>query len=138
MAQRTSRECLQFFCDAIIQLYARDYLRRPTSHDIASLYEAHEERHHILGMIGSLDCTHFVWRNCPTELKGQYKRGDHQYPTIKMEAVASQDLWIWHAFFGPPSSNNDVNVVMQSPLFLTERNGTEPKCPFVVNGHTYK
>ena len=35
MAQRTSRECLQFFCEAIIQLYARDFLRRPTSHDIA-------------------------------------------------------------------------------------------------------
>ena len=138
MAQRTSRECLQFFCDAIIELYARDFLRRPTSHDVACLYEAHEARHHIPGMIGSLDCTHFVWRNCPMELRGQYKRGDHQYPTIMMEAVASQDLWIWHAFFGPPGSNNDVNVVMQSPLFLTERNGTAPKCPFVVNGHTYK
>ena len=138
MAQRTSRECLQFFCDAVVELYSRDYLRRPTSHDIARLYEAHEERHHIPGMIGSLDCTHFVWRQCPNELRGQYKRGDHQYPTIMMEAVASHDLWIWHAFFGPPGSNNDINVLMQSPLFLTERNGTAPKCLFVVNGRTYK
>jgi hypothetical protein len=89
-------------------------------------------------MIGSLDCTHFIWRNCPIELRGQYKMGDHQYPTIMMEAVVSQDLWIWHSFFGPPGSNNDVNVVMQSPLFLTERNGTAPKSPFIVNGHTYK
>ena len=94
MAQRTSRECLQFFCDAIIETYSRDYLRRPTSHDVACLYEAHEARHHIPGMLGSLDCTHFVWRNCPMELRGQYKRGDHEYPTIMMEAVASQDLWI--------------------------------------------
>lgn len=138
MAQRTSRECFQFFWDTIIQLYARDFLRRPTNHDVARLYEAHEERHHIPGMIGSLYCTHLVWKNCPMELRGQYKRGDHQYPTIRMEAVASQDLWIWHAFFGPPGSNNDVNVVMRSPLFLTERNGTAPKCPLVVNGRTYK
>ena len=78
MAKRTSRESLQFFCDAIIQIYSRDYLRRPTSHDIACLYEAHEARHHIPGMIGSLDCTHFDWRNCPIELRGQYKRGDHR------------------------------------------------------------
>lgn len=138
MAQRTSRECLQNFCDAIVELYGRDFLRRPTSHDILRLYEVHEQRHHIPGMIGSLDCTHFVWRQCPTELRGQYKRGDHQYPTIMMEAVASHDLWIWHAFFGPPGSNNDINVLMQSPLFLTERNGTAPKCPFVVNGRAYK
>ena len=62
--------------------------------DIACLYEAHEARHHIPGMIGSLDCTHFDWRNCPIELRGQYKMGDHQYPTIMMEAVTSQDLWI--------------------------------------------
>ena len=27
---------------------------------------------------------------------------------------------------------------MQSPLFTTERNGTAPKCPFVVNDHMYQ
>nr|GEZ52730.1 hypothetical protein [Tanacetum cinerariifolium] len=32
--------------------------------------------------------------------QGQYGRGDKKYPTIMLEAVASQDLWIWHAFYG--------------------------------------
>ncbi|XP_022023747.1 uncharacterized protein LOC110924010 [Helianthus annuus] len=36
------------------------------------------------------------------------------------------------------SSQNDINVLQQSPLFLTERNGTAPKCPFYVNNHLYK
>nr|XP_043620061.1 uncharacterized protein LOC122591902 [Erigeron canadensis] len=138
MAQRTSRECLQVFCDAIVEMYEQEYLRRPTTHDILRLYEAHEERHHIPGMLGSLDCTHFVWKMCPVELRGQYKRGDHQYPTIMMEATASHDLWIWHAFFGPPGSLNDINVLQQSPLFLPERMGTTPNCPFSVNDHTYR
>nr|XP_043620103.1 uncharacterized protein LOC122591946 [Erigeron canadensis] len=55
-----------------------------------------------------------------------------------MEAMASQDLWIWHALFGPPGSLNDINVMQQSPLFLPERMGIAPNCPFTVNGHTYK
>ncbi|XP_071731945.1 uncharacterized protein [Rutidosis leptorrhynchoides] len=33
------------------------------------------------------------------------------------EAVASYDLWIWHAYFGPADSNNDINVLNQSDLF---------------------
>jgi hypothetical protein len=138
MAERTSRECLQFFCDAVIHLYGREFLRRPTSHDIALIQAAHEERHHIPGMLGSLDCTHIDWKGCPRQLRGQYTRGDHKYPTIMIECVASHDLWIWHSFFGPPGSNNDINVLNQSPLYLTERNGTAPDSSFVLRGRYYK
>ncbi|KAI3762178.1 hypothetical protein L1987_52602 [Smallanthus sonchifolius] len=138
MACRTSRECLEYFCNAIVILYGKEFLRRPTSHDVALLYNAHEEKHGIPGMIGNIDCTHFVWRMCPTRLRGQYMPGDHQYPTIMLEAVASNDLWFWHTFCGPPGSNNDINVLQQSPLFTDEQLGTAPKCPFHVNGREYK
>nr|XP_043639139.1 uncharacterized protein LOC122610213 [Erigeron canadensis] len=73
MAQRTSRECLEVFCDAIVDTYEQEYLRRPTTHDILRLYEAHEERHHIPGMLGNLDCTHFVWKMCLVELRASIK-----------------------------------------------------------------
>nr|XP_043615749.1 protein ALP1-like [Erigeron canadensis] len=115
-----------------------EYLRKPTTHDLHCLFEANEERHHLPGMIGSLDCTHLVWKMCPMEWRGQYKRGNHEYPTIMLEATASQDLWIWHAFFGPPGALNDINVLQQSSLFLSERLGTAPYCPFTVNGRTYR
>jgi hypothetical protein len=98
----------------------------------------HEEKHHIPGMLGSIDCTYFVWRNCPKYLRGQYKRGDHQYPTIMLEATASNDLWIWHSFFGPLGSNNDINVLNQSPLYVSERNGTAPNISFILGGRLYK
>nr|XP_043612008.1 uncharacterized protein LOC122583694 [Erigeron canadensis] len=55
-----------------------------------------------------------------------------------IECVASYDLWIWHSFFGPPGSNNDVNVLQQSSLFQNERNGSVPDSSFSVNGHDYK
>ncbi|KAK1407238.1 hypothetical protein QVD17_38852 [Tagetes erecta] len=68
MSARVSRESLEYFCDSIIYLYRTEFLRRATSHDIALLYQAHEEKHHLPGMFGSIDCTHFVWRSCPTSL----------------------------------------------------------------------
>nr|XP_043620509.1 uncharacterized protein LOC122592363 [Erigeron canadensis] len=58
MSARTSRETLDHFCDAIIKLYGREYLRRPTQHDVARIFKAHEAKHHIPGMLGSIDCTH--------------------------------------------------------------------------------
>nr|XP_043609668.1 uncharacterized protein LOC122581503 [Erigeron canadensis] len=138
MAARTARETLDYFCDAIIRLYSREYLRRPTSHDVARIFEAHELRHHMPGMLGSIDCTHVEWSACPRRLRGQYTRGDHNGPTIMLEITASHDLWIWHAFFGVPGSNNDINVLNQSDLYVTARNGTAPDSSFHVNGRYYK
>ena len=34
-----------------------------------------------------------------------------------LEAVALQDLWIWHAFFKVAGTNKDINVLDNSPLF---------------------
>ncbi|KAI3809946.1 hypothetical protein L1987_19550 [Smallanthus sonchifolius] len=47
-----------------------------------------------------------------------------------LKVVASQDLWFWHAFFGVAGSNNDINVLNQSPLFNTLVNGTTPDSSF--------
>ena len=54
-----------------------------------------------------------------------------------LEAVASQDLWIWHAFFGVAGSNNDINVLRQSPLFNDVVDGFAPEVSFEVNGTEY-
>ncbi|KAJ0588395.1 putative (-)-beta-caryophyllene synthase [Helianthus annuus] len=138
MSERTSRECLQFFCNAVIKLYANEFLRKPTSHDISRIYAAHEARWHFPGMLGSIDCTHIEWKNCPRELRGAYVRGDIKRPTIILEAVASNDLWIWHSYFGVPGSNNDINVLYTSPLFQSVTDGTAPSSPFYVNGRHYR
>lgn len=58
-------------------------------------------------------------------------------PTIILEAVASKDLWIWHAFFGMPGSHNDINVLHRSPLFANLAEGTAPQVNYTVNGHDY-
>ncbi|XP_035843838.1 uncharacterized protein LOC118490358 [Helianthus annuus] len=95
----------------------KKYLRKPNSYDVQQLYQAYEARHGFPGMLGSIDCMHWAWHNCPTAWRGQYTRGDYGHPTLILEAVASQDLWIWHSFFGLPGSLNDLNVLYQSAIF---------------------
>lgn len=46
--------------------------------------------------------------------------------TIVLEAVASEDLWIWHSFFGLPGSHDDLNVLSRSPLFARLVAGDAP------------
>ena len=58
-------------------------------------------------------------------------------PTLILEAVASYDLWIWHAFFGCPGTINDLQVLDRSPVFQELYEGQSPKCEYVVNGRKY-
>jgi len=69
--------------------------------------------------------------------KGTFAKGIYRVPTIILEAVASYDLWIWHAFFGCLRSLNDINVLGRSPVFQEFYDGQTPKCEYVVNGHKY-
>nr|XP_043615745.1 uncharacterized protein LOC122587638 [Erigeron canadensis] len=88
----TGYQCLDAFCKCVIHLYQREYLRRPTEADIERLTAKHEQVHGFPGMLGSIDCIHWGWRNCPVAWQGQYTRGDKGHPTIMFEAVASYDL----------------------------------------------
>ena len=138
MSESMVRKCMFMFCKAVVRLYGDIYLRKPTHADIQRIYALHESRHGFPGMLGSLDCTHWDWEQCPIAWRGQYMRGDHDKPSVMLEAVATQDLWIWHAYFGPPGSQNDINVLNGSPIFNDLKNGTAPECPIVVNGVEYK
>ncbi|KAF5468264.1 hypothetical protein F2P56_012430 [Juglans regia] len=53
------------------------------------------------------------------------------------EAVASYDLWIWHAFFGLPGSHNDINVLDRSFIFSDHAQGHTPTVNYTINGHNY-
>ncbi|GKC15708.1 ALP1-like protein, partial [Tanacetum coccineum] len=107
--------------------------------DIEKLYRHHEEKHGFSRMLGSLDCTDWEWFGCTYAFKAQYVRRDHgSNPLILLEVVASQDLWILHAFFGVAGSNNDINVLYQPHLFNDLKTGRAPEIPFMANDVTYR
>ncbi|GJW76285.1 ALP1-like protein [Tanacetum coccineum] len=73
---------------------AERYLLKPDFNDIQKLYTAHNNIHGFPGMLGSIDCMHWQWRNCPKAWHEKFGRCDRKYPTILLEAVASYGLWI--------------------------------------------
>nr|GEV55766.1 hypothetical protein [Tanacetum cinerariifolium] len=79
------------------------------------------------------------WENCPVAFKAQFCRRDHDPdPFILLKAVAFNDLWIWHAFFGVSGMNNDVNILRQSSIFNDLKSRRAPDVPFVANDVPYK
>ncbi|XP_035835677.1 uncharacterized protein LOC118483964 [Helianthus annuus] len=138
MSARITRECLYRFCHNVVKLDSKKYLRKPNAYDVQQLYQAHEARHGFPGMLGSIDCIHWAWQNCPNAWRGQYTRGDQGHPTLILVVVASQDLWICHSFFGLPGSLNDLNVLYHSAIFSNVINGTGPDTSFTVSGVEYR
>ena len=112
----TALECLKKFAMAVIEVFGNEYLRKPTEADVHRLLQVADARD-FPGMLGSIDCMHWEWKNCPASWKASFQKKLYKVPTIILEAVASYDLWIWHAFFGLPGSLNDINVIDRSPVF---------------------
>ncbi|KAK6151075.1 hypothetical protein DH2020_016007 [Rehmannia glutinosa] len=131
----TAIEILKRFVKAVISIYSEKYLRSPNKEDVAILLKEGKNRG-FPGMLGSIDCMHWKWKNCPVAWKGMYV-GHVNEPTIILEAIASHDLWIWHAFFGLPGSHNDINVLDRSFLFTDLVEGRAPPANYSVNGHDY-
>ncbi|GJW50282.1 ALP1-like protein [Tanacetum coccineum] len=139
MGATTARKSLQIFCKVIMNLYGEEFLRKPTYTDMEKLYARHDEKHGFPGMLESIDCAHWPWANCPVAYRAQLSRGDHgPDPFILLEEIATNDLWIWHAFFGVSGMNNDVNILRQSPIFNDLKSGRAPDVPFVANNVPYR
>nr|GEV62626.1 hypothetical protein [Tanacetum cinerariifolium] len=69
MGATTARDSLVHFCNAVIELYEKEFLRQPTYTDIEKLYARHEEKHVFPEMIGSIDCMDWPQETCPVALK---------------------------------------------------------------------
>ncbi|XP_065626931.1 uncharacterized protein LOC112038335 [Quercus suber] len=131
----TAMKSLKKFVKAVVDIFSKEYLRSPNNEDIARLL-ANGERRGFPRMLGSIDCMHWKWKNCPVAWKGQYS-GHIREPTIVLEAIASFDLWIWHAFFGLPRSNNDINVLERSLIFSELEQRRALAVNYSINGHEY-
>jgi hypothetical protein len=92
MGESTCLEAIYQFCRAMIVVFGEYYLREPIVENTRRLLSIDESRG-FPGMIGSIDCMHREWKNCPFGWHGQYN--DHvEGCTVILEAVISKDLWI--------------------------------------------
>ncbi|XP_062213786.1 uncharacterized protein LOC133914783 [Phragmites australis] len=135
LGESTIIENMRRFVCAVVEVFGDEYPHSPNVEDTARLL-AINARRGFPGMLGSIDCMHWRWKNCPTAWLGSFTCHVNA-PTIILEAVASQDLWIWHTFFSMPGSLNDINVLHRSHLLDDLAAGEAPKVHYSINGHHY-
>ena len=135
LGESTAQECMRRFVIAVRGSFESIYLRQPTKEDLECQMAINKDRG-FPGMFASLDCMHWAWKNCPVAWQGQFQDKDKNRSII-LEAIADQSLWIWHAFFGLPGGNNDINVLDRSPLISNMLRGPGKDISFEVNGHIY-
>jgi hypothetical protein len=133
--ESTAIEAMKRFTVAIRGCFESCFLRLPSRADFQKQLDINAARG-FPGMFGSLDCMHWTWKNCPVAWQGQFQDKDG-VRSIILEAIADQSLWIWHAFFGLPGGNNDINVLDQSPLVANLLGGDGSGMTFELNGHIY-
>jgi Plant transposon protein len=110
-------DTIKAFTRLVVEKFGDEYLNRcPTDaekrRDVAMM-----ARRHFPGAFAGWDCNHFVWKNCPVVLQGQYKgHAEGGKKTKIMEAIADQDTYLWYVFFGEPGSLNDLNVLSKSSI----------------------
>ena len=125
MGLSTGRLCLKLFCRVICrdEELCSVYLRTFTRADAMRVSALHEEQHGVPGMVGSLDCMHVGWKNCPVAWQGQ-EQGKEKHPTIVLEAMCDFNLWFWHVSFGWAGSLNDINIWERSSLLKAFLDGS--------------
>jgi hypothetical protein len=64
MSESTCHEAMYRFCEDVIVMFGKYYLREPNMDDTARLLSINESRG-FSGMLGSIDCMHWQWKNCP-------------------------------------------------------------------------
>ncbi|XP_038687537.1 uncharacterized protein LOC119986918 [Tripterygium wilfordii] len=135
IGETTTLASLKKFVKCVISVFGEKYSRSPTTEDLVRPFAIGQARG-FPRMLGSIDCMHWKWKNCPSAWRGMYSRHVHE-PTSILEDVASYDLWIWHAFFGMLGSYNDINVLERSTVFQDLAMRCAPAINYTVNGHNY-
>jgi hypothetical protein len=85
-------------------------------------------------MLGSIDCVHWGWKNCPFAWQEMFK-GHTEECSVVLEVVADYDLWICNALFGKAGSHNYINVLQRSMVFGRLVEGHAPAKNYEINGY---
>jgi len=103
-----------------------------TPSDARKVEALHYDKHGIHGMLGSLDCSHFMWGNCPVAHHGQFQ-GKEGKPTIVVEALADHNFFVWYAVFGYCGTLNDITIWDSSYLLQSLCDGSFSDLDFTFN-----
>jgi hypothetical protein len=90
IAASTCLDILGKFAEGVIEKFGEEYLRPPRSDELEKILQENDARG-FSGLLGSIDCMYWAWKNCPKGWAGMFTRGDKGIPTMILEAVATRD-----------------------------------------------
>jgi Plant transposon protein len=103
MSETSLNDSMKAFTRLIIEKFGDEYLNRCPSDAEKRRCVAGMSRRLFNGAFGAWDCKHFVWKNCPMILQGQYKgHAEGGKKTIILEAIADNDCYTWYVNFWRP------------------------------------
>uniref|UniRef100_A0A453J9E7 DDE Tnp4 domain-containing protein n=1 Tax=Aegilops tauschii subsp. strangulata TaxID=200361 RepID=A0A453J9E7_AEGTS len=71
MGESQAIMCVKRFAVGVVQVFDPEYLRAPNAEDASRLLEMNKARG-FPGMLGSIDCMHWSWKNCSKAWHGQF------------------------------------------------------------------
>jgi Plant transposon protein len=137
MSESTLSQLTKQFSKLIIEEFGKQYLNRPPTLEERQVIGARMATRGFPGCLGSWDCKHFNWKNCPMRLAGQHKgHAEGGKTTLIMEAFADYRRYLWYVNFDDPGSLNDLNVLDKSSIVYELLKGTLSiaTTPYTING----
>ena len=138
IAESTLDGYVKKFTKLVKAKFGSHYLNRPpTSMERKAISTAMKGKG-FPGCLGSWDCKHFNWKNCPMRLAGQHQgHAEGGKKTLILEAISDHRKYIWYANFGDPGSLNDINVLDRSSIVGSLLSGDIgiTTAPYTINGN---
>ena len=111
-----ARKTFHEFNDTITKTHAEECLWAPDAEDLRNAFQFHELKHGKKGgMLGSLDCSHSPWKNCPVAWQQSFQ-GAKKTPTVVLEAICDQHLCCGHIHAIRCSQRRRINSSRCDPL----------------------
>ena len=117
VADQTAKIALKKFCRWVIRNYGDEFLNSWGEEEIRKEMEVNAKRG-FPGMMGSIDCTHWQWKNCPIAWQGMYQDRNHKR-SIVAEAICGHDMYFYQVYVGLPGSLNDIAIMGQTTMLLS-------------------
>ncbi len=117
IGESTAIESLWHFCRGVVKIFGGQYLRAPSEDDIKRILEVNTQQG-FQGMLGSLDCMHWRWRNCPSAWSGQFT-GKEKEPKLSQRQSLRTNSGYGMLFLACPAPITISMFLTGLPDFLT-------------------
>ena len=110
ISAETNRIFFHSFCAKAVEVLGPTWISIPRTDDELSPILTMYAKNGFPGCVGSIDCVHIRWDNCPAKWRNMY-RGKGAHPTISYEVTVSHDKTILFATIGHYGTRNDKTIV---------------------------